>query len=315
MSENARSGMSSKYVKWIVAALCVCVIAAVVIVMGMKLAGNEPSNPTNPGPSESIGSSSTPTTESVDPSDPTQPSQPTQPTQPSEPNQPTTPSDPQPSVPSVTDPTVPPATQPTGPSVTEPEVDDTITLPYLIPGTNLVIHNIAPYDGAYLEDASDVAVTGVAALVVENAGDTGVEYASITLRQGGTVLKFNVSTLPARSKAAVQEASRKPYVAGGYTACSAEVIPVDAFDLCGEYIQITENADNSLTITNISGEQISELHIYYKYYMTDEDAYLGGITYHIELNNLRAGQSSKVTLSHYASGYSKVVMVRISEEQ
>lgn len=75
-------------------------------------------------------------------------------------------------------------------------------------------------------------------------------------------------------------------------------------------MRVTENADHSLTVTNLTGEDIACVRIFYKLYMQDEDVYVGGITYNARLVDLPAGGSQTVTPSHYAKGYSRVVMVR-----
>lgn len=202
-----------------------------------------------------------------------------------------------------------PASQQT--ELVQPEpTPSVITLPYTIPNTSLVVRNVSGYDGVYLEDGSDSDITGVAAMVVENTGSTGVEYADIRLTQGGTVLEFKVSALPAGSMAVVQEASRQSPASGDYTVCTADVATLDSFGMSEGSVQVTDNGDNSLTVTNISGADIPCVRIFYKYYMSDENAYVGGIAYTAKLDNLTAGQSVTVNPTHYASNGSKVVMVR-----
>jgi hypothetical protein len=48
--------------------------------------------------------------------------------------------------------------------------------------------------------------------------------------------------------------------------------------------------------------------------MEDTHAYVGGITYTAKISNLKANESIVITPSHYASGASKVMMVRTYDE-
>lgn len=45
------------------------------------------------------------------------------------------------------------------------------------------------------------------------------------------------------------------------------------------------------------------------------DAYVGGIAYTAKVENLEAGASVQITPTHYASGSSRVVMVRTYDGQ
>ena len=65
---------------------------------------------------------------------------------------------------------------PTAPPETVAEQTGEISFPYAIPDTGLVIQKIAAYDGVFLEDGTDEEITGVAAMVLENTGETAVEY-------------------------------------------------------------------------------------------------------------------------------------------
>lgn len=185
-----------------------------------------------------------------------------------------------------------------------------IVFPYTIPNTNLTIRNITGYDGVFLEDGSDSDVSGIASMILENSGSTNVEYASITLSCDGNPLVFEVSDLAAGSSVVAQEVNKAGYTGGTYTDCSADVAEINEFEMSGDKIKVEENEDGSLSISNLTGETIPCVRVFYKFYMTEENAYIGGITYTAKLTNLEANGTQKVTPSHYSAGYSKVVMVR-----
>lgn len=185
-----------------------------------------------------------------------------------------------------------------------------LTLPYSIPGNNLVVRGIASYDGIYLEDGSDEEISGVTVMLLQNAGDTEVEYASVTVSRDGTQLQFEASALPAGAMAVVQEQNRTPFQEGTYADCSATVAEIDEFEMSENQVQIEENEDQSLTITNLTDKDIPAVRIFYKFYMEEENAYVGGITYTAKVTNLKAGDSQEIIPSHYLQGSSRIIMVR-----
>ena len=185
-----------------------------------------------------------------------------------------------------------------------------ITLPYQIPGSSLVVSGIASYDAIYLEDGSDTEISGVTVLLLRNDGDTDIEYASVSVGMDGTELQFDLSDLPAGGTAVVQEKNKTLFREGNYTECAATVAEVPGFEMSEEQVQVQENGDQSLTVSNLTNEDIPAVRIFYKFYMEEEETYVGGITYTAKLTDLKAGESRKITHSHYVSGYSRVMMVR-----
>ena len=75
-------------------------------------------------------------------------------------------------------------------------------------------------------------------------------------------------------------------------------------------VQVEESGEQSLTVTNLTDEDIPAVRVFYKFYMEDEGTYVGGITYTAKLTGLSAGGSQTVSPSHYAAGSSRVMMVR-----
>lgn len=185
-----------------------------------------------------------------------------------------------------------------------------LTLPYQIPGSSLVVSGVASYDGIYLEDGSDTEISGVTVLLLQNSGDTDIEYATVSVCVDGTDLQFDVSDLPANGTAVVQEKNKTLFQKGTYTDCTATVAEVTDFEMSEEQVKVKENEDQSLTVTNLTEEDIPAVRVFYKFYMEDKKTYVGGITYMAKITDLKAGESRKITPSHYASGYSRIMMVR-----
>ena len=118
----------------------------------------------------------------------------------------------------------------------------------------------------------------------------GIEYGKITMKYEDKILEFVVSAIPVDGKVVAQEINQN--------SCAAGVI------------EITDNGDDSLTITNLSNQDIVTVRIFYKYYMEDENTYVGGITYTAKISDLKANESRVVAPSHYVSSGSMIMMVR-----
>lgn len=193
------------------------------------------------------------------------------------------------------------------PTPTEPEM---LTFPCRIPGTELVITQVSSYDGVFLEDGQDQQVSNACAIVVVNESDRDLEYAEITLQREDIPLEFRISGLTAGSSTLVLEYSAREYTDSSYADVSASTSMVDAFELSTQLVEVTEQEDGSLTVTNCSSEDIPCVRVFYKFYMKDMDVYVGGITYTAKLVDLAAGASQTIQPSHYLAGMSKIVMVK-----
>ena len=197
---------------------------------------------------------------------------------------------------------------------TDPE-NGVVTFPYAIPNTSLTIQNIASYDGIFLEDGSDSPVSGIYSIVLKNTGSMDVEFARITLSCDGTPITFELSDLPAGAAVVAQEINQTAYQDGVYRDYNADIAESDGLEQSAGKISVQENEDGSLTVSNLTDRLIPCIRIFYKFYMSDEDVYVGGITYTAKLTDLEAGASQTIIPSHYSRGYSKVVMIRTYDSQ
>lgn len=185
-----------------------------------------------------------------------------------------------------------------------------VSFPYSVPGSKLIVQKIASYDGIYLEDGNDSEITNVASLVVKNNGSKDVEYAHITLECDGTIFNFEISDLPGGEKCVAQEMEKKSYKAGTYRNCVVEATDSEELDQSKGIIEVNENEDGSLTVKNVSNQDIPAVRVFYKFYMPEQKSYVGGITYVSKVEDLAANGETKIIPSHYVPGYSKVVMIR-----
>lgn len=196
------------------------------------------------------------------------------------------------------------------PVVEDPQTGETgISFPCQVPGYGLTIHHLAPYKGMFVEDGTNANVENVAMLLVSNDGDYPVEYAQIAVQYGGETLLFDISALPVGEKMVVQEKNGKAAPADKAQKASAMVVRRANMEMSRDKIRVTDNGDNTLTIQNLTDEMIPTVRVFYKYYMEDEDVFVGGIAFMVRITRLDANASVTIQPSHYASKTGRVVMV------
>ena len=223
--------------------------------------------------------------------------------------------DPEPDIPDSTEEVfIPPEDQP--PSVVIPPEKDPqtgepvgISFPCPIPGYDLTIEKMAPYNGMFVEDGSNGNIENVAMLLVENHGDFPVEYTKIRVQCGQEELLFDISALPAGEKLVVQEKTGKTISDTQATSATALVVQRANMEMSETQVQVTDNGDNTLTVKNLTNETIPTVRVFYKYYMEEEALFVGGIAFTVRISGLGAGASVTIQPSHYTSQTSRVVMV------
>lgn len=190
-----------------------------------------------------------------------------------------------------------------------------VTFPYEFSDKKIIVRDIRMYEGVFVEDGSDEEIQNVAAVILENKSDKALELIKMTIYQGDEVLNFTAANVPSGSTVIAQEEHRKEFQKENYADCSVQVAYLDEFPMEDDKIEIVENENGSLTVKNISGEDIPCVRIFYKYYLESENVYVGGITYNVKLNDLKKDNELTIRPSHYAAGKSKVVMVRSYDEK
>ena len=188
-----------------------------------------------------------------------------------------------------------------------------VSFPYAIPDTTLVVQKLNSYDGIYLEDGSDTPISGVAAIVLTNTGSAGVDYAEILLDGTSTDFRFTASGLAGGASMVVMEAGKAPAVQQDYVQITADAAMTDRFEMSEGVLLVEETADGKLQVTNQSEQDIPCVRVFYKFYMEAENVYVGGITYVVKIEDLKAGASAQVAPSHYAVGSSRVIMAKTYE--
>lgn len=192
-----------------------------------------------------------------------------------------------------------------------PEQPKEISFPYAIPDTTLVVEAVKSYDGIFLEDGSDTPIKGVAAVIVKNTGKQVVDFAQLQMDGAKTHFTFEFSGVAAGASIVAMEKNKAPAVDQKYNSISADAAFSDGFELSKAALNVEETEDGQLKITNLSGNDIPCVRVFYKFYIPDQNTYVGGITYVAKILDLKAGDSAQVLPSHYAAGSSKVIMAKI----
>lgn len=202
-----------------------------------------------------------------------------------------------------------PETEQTAGEDTTAPPEDEMGLPCAFRYTSLVARSLTVYDGPSLEDGVDVVLEGTAALVLENTGTIGIEFAQVILVQDGQDLRFDATYIPPRATVLVVEKNRTPYSNAPVENCRVRTVIPGSFDWSKDSIRIEEQGLGSLAVTNLTDQPIRCTRVFYKQHDGGADMYIGGITFSAVLNDLLPGETRVITPYRYACGYSAVVAV------
>ena len=181
-------------------------------------------------------------------------------------------------------------------------------------GDGVIITDLIPYTGAFMEDRTDEVVADVLAIRITNTGEKYIQTMDILLSDGNVTAEFSVSTLFPGETAVVLEKNRMPY-SDAPVFTDFETGSVALFDgdpgMAEDRLKI-QCLDGIINVTNISGEDISgDILIYYKNYVGG--MYYGGLTYRLRIEGgLKAGEIRQGTAAHFDPSNSKVVFVTFS---
>lgn len=199
-----------------------------------------------------------------------------------------------------------PSQSPTVESVPVPEENQHV-------GNDISLLSIDRYAGAFVEDGTDEIVSDIMAITVRNDGGKTVQYAHIVVTIDGKAYEFDLSTLPVGAKAQVLELNRAamPASVEGFL-CDVSVCAF--FDeepsMHGELFEIG-TADTAITVTNVSDSDLSGIYVYYK--ISYGELYMGGITYRVGVESLKAGESYTCYAGHFSEKYSSLMFVSYAE--
>ena len=186
-----------------------------------------------------------------------------------------------------------------------------LTLPYKVEKTDLVIENIGQYTGQFIEDGSDKPVANVLSLLVKNNSNKVVQYGEINIKVNGNKnAVFKITNLPPKTSTLVMESTGKIEFNKDdkYKYVDSIQAKLNNMSLMKDKVQITKQEDGVIGIKNVSGKDLGTVYVYYKYFQ-EGGAYLGGITYRVKFENVKAGASVEEKTSHFSKNSSEILMV------
>ncbi len=185
-----------------------------------------------------------------------------------------------------------------------------ISFPYAIPGTSLIIQQVSPYSGYFIEDASDREVNNIAAIVLTNNGGD-LEFVGIGISQGDRSLGFSGSQIPAGATVIIQEQTGAAYSAAEPYYSATATTHETKLEKSEDLVSIKDNGDGTFSVNNISDITLAEVKVYFKNYLPDEQVYVGGITYSITMDEIEPGTAVEITAGHYDAKYTVFVEIRV----
>ena len=193
------------------------------------------------------------------------------------------------------------------------EPEGAVKFPCTVPGYDLVLEKIAPYNGPFVETGTNEQVQGVAMIQVKNNSVYPIEYVQLAVEYGETQLVFAISALPAGEQLVVQEQNAQKIPQGEVTKVAALVVQMAEMEMSAQQIRVTDVGENRLKIENLTDQDISSVRVFYKYYMQEEKLFVGGIAFTVRVFRLGANSSTIIQPAHYSSATGRVVMVRTYE--
>lgn len=175
---------------------------------------------------------------------------------------------------------------------------------------NLQIEMVGSYSGMYVEDGSGEILSDIMMIVLRNGSEQDLQLARIQLVIGDETYQFQCTNLRSGAAVVLLEQDRKAAVNANPD--QAEITLSVFFDSpmerCEDAIRI-DGQKGSLTVTNISGQDITDdIYVYYKFYASDY--FYGGITFRVAVRGgLEAGASSQLVAAHYAPDGCEIVQV------
>lgn len=174
------------------------------------------------------------------------------------------------------------------------------------------ISGIFAYSGAYVEDGTNAPCENVCAVVLRN--DSGVHYQYLTfeLETAGGSYAFSASTLFSGAEMTVLCEGAAAFTDD--TLVSLRVTALAPFtetpSVHTDTLEITYT-DGFINVKNKTDAPLTDVYVYYK--NTDENGYLGGITYRAYLGTLNAGELKQARASNMRRETGRVVFATYGE--
>jgi hypothetical protein len=176
-----------------------------------------------------------------------------------------------------------------------------------VTGTKLLLHNLAIYDGPFYEDGTGREVLNVAAIVMENSGNTMISFAQLKLRTETGIYEFEAMMIPPHAKVLVPEKNATAYKDSVVLNCQGWT--VDARDMPAYPITVMPMSIGTVRVLNLSDTPLADLHLYHRTYLAESDLFVGGVVFETVIPSIAAKSFTEVRPAYYAGGYSEIVYI------
>ncbi|MBR4863366.1 MAG: hypothetical protein IKU07_02215 [Oscillospiraceae bacterium] len=180
-------------------------------------------------------------------------------------------------------------------------------------GYGLFLTEVGSYTGPFLEDGSDQVVSGVLMIRVTNRGDTGVEYANISLSTKDGQASFTLSALLPGETVILLETNRLPYdstEAYQYALMENTAFYTKQLSRQEDLLSV-KLLDGGMNVINISGKDIDgDIVVYYK--NKQNDIYYGGITYRLRITGgMKRNAISQLISQHIHENNTEILFITV----
>ena len=190
------------------------------------------------------------------------------------------------------------------PSIQQPKdmKINTITLPYQLPGTELIIRNFVAYEG--VEDASEIL-----AVVLENTGNEWIVSCDVQIFEKDACFTFTATFLPTNSLTLAIESDRSRYENLEIQRCAGQVCYLSKNQGAETDVVVAPVDMGSICIINRSQNRYDSLCVYYKSFDPISGLYINGLAFQEAVYDLLPEEKRVVFPAHYAGKYSQILII------
>lgn len=182
------------------------------------------------------------------------------------------------------------------------------------PGQGIVLTDIVPYTGKYVEDGSNDDVENIASVCVSNNAEKAWQYLDLEVKTKHETYEFELTTLPPKGQLDVLEKNRKKFKK------NEKILSVE-IKKCVEFTEAVSQhrdefhvsiMDSVMNIKNVSEKDVNgTIFVYYK--NLNENGRMNGITYRVRYDGLKAGELKQMASKNLSKENSKVVFIKYAD--
>lgn len=184
-----------------------------------------------------------------------------------------------------------------------------VEFPYSLEDGKIEVTSLFQYSGVN-PDCNDESGEDIASLEIVNKSEQHLANAEFTVQlEDGTKIPFAVTDVPAGQTVWAYAADNSSYdMSAACTSIVCEAEFEDETALMEDKLTI-EVQETAVTLTNISGEELTNLNV--NCHCLFEEAYFGGLTYIYPVESIPAGES--ITLQAEECYLGEAAVVRVSQ--